>query len=811
MRKVTILKDIEEKIGSVIHNVQTEVDETKPKYMATFPYPYMNGKLHLGHAFTMCKVDFECRWKEINGYNVLFPFGFHCTGMPISASAKKLEKEFETGKIEGQEKMTQYEILLSSGIPKETIKEFIDPKYWIGYFPQFGIRDITKLGLMVDKRRSFITTDINPFYDSFIKWQFNKLQEKGYLKFGTRNSIYSQNLEIQCQDHDRSLGEGVQIESFSIVEYQINHEHIDDIDTKKYLWIPYMNTFDNINQKIREINLYSKQTFNKYFDEGENKIIFMTHYLYSNYKEQCKELKLIKENISVDELDTSDRYGKKLKKLNNIYSNYLGGEVIFTDNIDKCAPIESNNILLQKLDLASELVVDRTGGICIVKAVPQWYIDYGNSEWKNMALNCVSAMRLHPEIKTKLILAINTLREWGVSRPFGLGTKLPMDDGLLIDSLSDSTIYPAYYTISHLIHTDLSGKHTKYDPSQFTEQVWNYIFTNAEPNDEMDSIDPHFRLELDVMKKSFEYFYPVDMRISGKDLINNHLAMYIFNHVAIFDKKYYPVSINCNGWILVDGKKMAKSEGNFITVESALESNSVDAVRMALGDSGDSFDDANYVKANAGDHCVLKLFSWMETIEKYMNEATTDDVEMNYIDLMFEQIFMKLANEVVENYSNQKYRPVIRDAFHEWNTLREKYRIYSKYFGKRMNFNLGKKIIDLQILLMYPIIPHITTHIWKNILKKPDIRKCIYGNYSIGTDYNVELVTKYNLMEDIITMSRVKLERAKKKKNTISSVKISANTELIDDNMKKIIESQLKYNIMYEHNDTGSTAVFITE
>ena len=33
-------------------------DEKKEKYFITFPYPYMNGKLHLGHAFTVTKADF---------------------------------------------------------------------------------------------------------------------------------------------------------------------------------------------------------------------------------------------------------------------------------------------------------------------------------------------------------------------------------------------------------------------------------------------------------------------------------------------------------------------------------------------------------------------------------------------------------------------------------------------------------------------------------------------------------------------------------------------------------------------------------
>lgn len=56
----------------------------------------MNGKLHLGHAFTMCKVDFTARYKRLLGYNVLFPFGFHCTCMPICDAAKKLEHQLKT-------------------------------------------------------------------------------------------------------------------------------------------------------------------------------------------------------------------------------------------------------------------------------------------------------------------------------------------------------------------------------------------------------------------------------------------------------------------------------------------------------------------------------------------------------------------------------------------------------------------------------------------------------------------------------------------------------------------------------------------
>ena len=65
------------------------------KFMVTFPYPYMNGKLHLGHAFSLTKAEFAAGYQRMRGKKALFPFAFHCTGMPIQAAAFKLKKEYD--------------------------------------------------------------------------------------------------------------------------------------------------------------------------------------------------------------------------------------------------------------------------------------------------------------------------------------------------------------------------------------------------------------------------------------------------------------------------------------------------------------------------------------------------------------------------------------------------------------------------------------------------------------------------------------------------------------------------------------------
>ena len=63
---------------------------------------------------------------------------------------------------------------------------FADAKHWLQYFPPKARDDLMLMGAKVDWRRSFITTDVNKYYDSFVRWQFLRLRERGKLDFGDR-------------------------------------------------------------------------------------------------------------------------------------------------------------------------------------------------------------------------------------------------------------------------------------------------------------------------------------------------------------------------------------------------------------------------------------------------------------------------------------------------------------------------------------------------------------------------------------------------------------------------------------------------
>lgn len=247
-------------------NAPAPGEPVPPKFMATFPYPYMNGRLHLGHSFTLSKIEFAAGYERLQGKRTLIPFGFHCTGMPIKACADKLKREvgmfgknFEryeqwqqeqqveevttemaelsNGPVDptkivkkhgkaaakkGTEKF-QFQIMESMGVPREEIHKFADAKHWLYYFPPIAKQDLIDFGMRVDWRRSFITTDVNPYYDSFIRWQFNKLKKCKPTKidFGERYTIFSPLDGQACMDHDRATGEGVGVQEYTGIKLKV--------------------------------------------------------------------------------------------------------------------------------------------------------------------------------------------------------------------------------------------------------------------------------------------------------------------------------------------------------------------------------------------------------------------------------------------------------------------------------------------------------------------------------------------------------------------------------------------------------------
>lgn len=140
----------------------------------------------------------------------------------ISTEAANKSKA-KKGKLQSKAVPLKYQaqIMMSIGIPKDQVNKFADPAYWLKFFPPVCKEDCSNFGLAIDWRRSFITTDANPFYDSFVRWQMNRLHEMGKIKFGERYTIYSAKDGQPCMDHDRQSGEGLGPQEYTAVKLEV--------------------------------------------------------------------------------------------------------------------------------------------------------------------------------------------------------------------------------------------------------------------------------------------------------------------------------------------------------------------------------------------------------------------------------------------------------------------------------------------------------------------------------------------------------------------------------------------------------------
>lgn len=912
-----------------------ELQKKYPKFMSSMAYPYMNGVLHAGHCFTLSKVEFSIGFERMNGKRALFPLGFHCTGMPILACADKLKREAEmfgkdymgapVDEVEEEEVKPvlekedptkfkakkskaaakkgrgkyQFEIMLQLGIAREDVIKFADASYWLTYFPPLTERDCTSFGARIDWRRSFITTDLNPYYDSFIRWQMNKLKALGKIKFGERYTIYSEKDGQPCMDHDRQSGEavgpqeyiGIKIEVTEFAEAAQKIVDASDLDHSKKIYFVaatlrpetmYGQTCCFVSPKINygvfdagdcyyitTERAFKNMSFQKltpkrgYYKPlvsilGKDFVGSKIHAPLTPYLElrilpmdtviatkgtgvvtcvptnspddymTTQDLKHKPEYYGIDPewinhelvpVIHTDRYGdltaktlceelkiKSPKDTNQlaeakklaykedfysgtmIYGKYKGEKVETAKNKVRNDLIANNEAFVY--NEPESVVISRSGDECVVSLEDQWFIDYGEEEWKKQAVECLESMEVFaPEVKNAFESVLEWLKNWAVSRSYGLGTRIPWDPKYLVESLSDSTIYQAFYTIAHLLFKDYYGKEIGplgIKAEQMTDEVFDYIFQHT---DDVKSTDIPIEA-LQKLRREFEYFYPLDVSISGKDLIPNHLTFFIYTHVALFPKKFWPKGIRANGHLMLNNAKMSKSTGNFMTLQQMVEKYGADASRIALADAGDSVEDANLDESNAN-AAILRLYNlkeWAEDVVKN-EENLKNDSEYGFFDTAFENEMNYLIEQTYKQYAATNYKNALKYGLFDFQAARDYYR---ESCGT-MHRDLVLRYIENQALLLAPIAPHFAEYIYREVLKKEgSVQNAKFPTVSKPVDISIS--ASLNYVRDLQRSIREAEGQAlKKKKGKGADVDPSKPAKLILYIIETFPEWQTKY------------------
>jgi leucyl-tRNA synthetase len=233
-------------------------------------------------------------------------------------------------------------------------------------------------------------------------------------------------------------------------------------------------------------------------------------------------------------------------------------------------------------DFDTRPVVCRCGGRVMVRILhDQWFLAYSDPAWKGEVHDQLGRMALvPPETRAEFERTVDWLKDWACTRKVGLGTKLPWDRNWIVEPLSDSTIYMAYYTIAH---------HMKKLPAEkLTPEVFDYLLLGKGIPQ---TLSPEV---LGPIRKELLYWYPYDFRFSAKDLISNHLTFQLFHHRALLPPELQPRGMVVFGMGLLSGAKMSSSKGNVVLLEDAIEEFGADTVRMFLTGSAEPWQDFDW-------------------------------------------------------------------------------------------------------------------------------------------------------------------------------------------------------------------------
>ena len=495
-----------------------------------------------------------------------------------------------------------------------------------------------------------------------------------------------------------------------------------------------------------------------------------------------------------------DQNDPKLEEATNkLYSDeFHNGKVLpHIDEIGNLSVIEARETIKAKIisqgigTTMYELknaVKCRCGTTCVVKLLTnQWFINYGDEHWKKLAYELIDKMEILPEeIRQEFTNVIDWLKERACARKSGMGTKLPWDNEWIIESLADSVIYMAYYLLSRHIsnNQDLQNNEDKVLADNLNDNFFDYVLLGK---NDPDIVAKESKISIQLLEKikyEFVYFYPVDSRHSGRDLVPNHLAFFIFNHAAIFPKDKWPKQIVVNGSVLMEGKKMSKSLGNIIPLRHAIEEYGADSIRLTmlasaeiLQDSDFSFDLVKGIRA--------KLFEIYRNINAHLDifrvQSSLDvDLEDVWISSRLQNVIMDTTSAI------EKFR--IREALHnilylmdndlEWYEKRKLAK------NKSIFNNYLKEFIETRIKLLSPFAPYFCEEVWEimgndsyvSLAQWPEINQ---SKITLKSEDNERLIQ--SIIFDIQKITKVtKMVPKKISIYTASSIKCTLYRKILD-------------------------------
>jgi len=766
----------------------------KKKFFIIFAYPGVSGFLHVGHMRGFTYADIIARYKRMKGFNVLFPAGFHASGLPSVTLAKRIER--------GDREIIS--MLRNAGMDEKTIIGLAEPVNVVKYFSKVYMDNYwRRFGFSIDYRRAMST--ISPGYKKFISWQFKKLNEKKLLIQKPHFAPFCPNcgpVAVDPSETDISKGGNSEVLPFTLLFFKIKNMILPASTLRpetvfgvtniwlnpdaEYVKVKYNNNTWIVSREasvklghqknieiagpIKGSEMIGKKCVapvvnrevlilpSNFVDPNIATGVVMSVPAHAPYDyialEEAKKKDLGRYSISKEDIENikpisliktenevfpaesknekhfcerrenevfpavevcrrmeikslDDR--EKLEEATNIVYKKEFHSGILKENCGKYAGLKVSETkgklqnefteegVADTMLEFSEPVVCRCGENVVIKSIPnQWFIKYSDIELTEKSKKRAEKMTIKPkEYQNEMMNVLDWFGDRACVRQGNwLGTEFPFEKGWIIEPISDSTLYPMYYIISKYVN---SGELKDED---MNEDFFDYVFLGEEKK--------HSKIA-EKIRNDFQYWYPLDINLGGKEHKTVHFPVFLMNHVAVLPEKHWPKGIFAHYWVTQKSGKISKSKGGAEPIPDAAEKYSVDGMRLYYSHVGSSNVDIEWAP-----DAVLNYKSRMEKILALTDQLLEFQQEnKTSIDSWFLSRINRRIGKITDALENYDLRDAANEIF---------FGIYFdvKWYLKRggRNKKIIMEMIDNWARLMCPFTPHTAEEIWEKTGRK---------------------------------------------------------------------------------------------
>lgn len=784
-----------EKKGSFEGNVQNGKDS----FTIMIPPPNVTGILHMGHVLDNTLQDIFIRRARVEGKSSLW---FPGTDHASIATQHKVEKALR------DEGTSRYEL---------GREKFLERAWeWSDEHGGIIFNQLRKLGASCDWRRSRFTMD--KAYQRSVQASFVEFYNRGYIYRGKRlvnwcpaSQTALSNEEVEMRPQRGKLykmryeiveepGRFVEISTTrpetimgdTGVAVHPNDERYADL-VGKHCWRPFPRA---------EIPVVADRSVEKEFGTGV--------------------LKVTPAHDQVD-FDIGKRHDLPLidvmnpdGTLNELAGEEFDGMERFKARKFAVQKLEELGLLIDAEDYDNNVGFSERGGVPIEPRLSeQWYLKYPKVEEAKRAVE-KGIIRFHPKRWEKVYLHwLNNIQDWCISRQLWWGQRIPVWYAKGADR-SDSANW----------HVSVDGPS---DPENW-EQDEDVLDTWASSN-----LWPFatfgWPIEDQKVKAELDYFYPTSMLVTGFDIIFFWVARMIMSGLELMGESKEGLTdeeiaqripfkdIFIHGLIRdAKGRKMSKSLGNSPDPLDLIAKFGADGLRFGIINIAPSGSDILFAeeRIEIGRNFCTKLWNACRfrqmaggAAEGQSLEAIIDRLAGSQLEGYGNWILFRLL-QTMEEIEGQFARFEMHQLTHslhnffwgdfcDWYVEAAKAMLQSKDDPRHdAALAVSDLVIRNSLLLLHPIMPHITEELWQamgysvdgeflqdaGLLPAAQLRELLNAK-SVSID--AEGARQIELIKELITQARA----TKAEYNVASKRDVTLFVTPTDDSCATLIEANL--------------------